>query len=102
MMGRQGAKYYGILDFTQGFYQCPIAEESQIYTAFRTFGGAYVWKRVPMGLKGAPAYFQSTMQNEVLHDLIYDILEVYIYKTDSSTGNDVDLTVNNSKHYKYG
>ena len=77
-LGKQGAKYYGILDFTQGFYQCPIDEESQIYTAFRTFGGAYVWKRVPMGLKGAPAYFQSTMQNEVLHDLIYDILEIYI------------------------
>ena len=77
-LGRSGAKYFGILDFTQGFYQCPMAEESQIYTAFRTFSGTYVWKRVPMGLKGAPSYFQATMQNEVLHDLIYRTLEIYI------------------------
>ena len=90
-LGKQGAKYYGILDFTQGFYQCPIDDESQIYTAFRTFGGAYVWKRVPMGLKGAPAYFQSTMQNEVLNDLIYDILEIYI--------DDILLFAKNEEEY---
>jgi hypothetical protein len=40
--------------------------------------GLYQWKRVPMGLKGAPAYFQSIMQNDVLAGFMWIFLAVYL------------------------
>ena len=48
------------------------------YTAFQTAFGVYEWNRVPMGLKGAPSYFQHVMQTEVLDGLMYEVCELYI------------------------
>jgi hypothetical protein len=39
--------------------------------------GVYEWLRVPMGLKGAPAYFQEAILS-FLRGLLYDTCEQYI------------------------
>ena len=81
MLSRIGAtkpRYFGVLDLTKGYYQTPLAEGSAKYTAFITSSGLYEWRRVPMGLKGAPGYFQRTMTMLVLAGLVGVICEVYM------------------------
>ena len=77
-IGQQKATWYAVLDLTSGYYQAPISEESKPYTAFRTASGLWEWNRLPMGLKGAPSYFQHHMQLTVLKDLQYKTCEVYL------------------------
>ena len=40
--------------------------------------GIYEWCRVPMGLKGAPSYFQGVLASIVLVGLLYFICALYI------------------------
>jgi len=77
-LGARAPKYFCKLDLTAGYHQAPLDEGSRRYTAFRTAHGLYEWLRVPMGLKGAPSYFQQAMQTEVLQGLLYQICELYI------------------------
>jgi hypothetical protein len=77
-IGNQKAKYYGVLDLTSGYHQAPLSKSARAFTAFATFMGVYQWLRVPMGLKGAPAYFQRVMATVVLAGLIYVCCEGYL------------------------
>jgi len=77
-LGDHKPKYYGKLDFTSGYHQAPLHEDSRKYTAFITFMGLFEWLRVPMGLKGAPSYFQCMLASVVLAGLMYIICELYI------------------------
>jgi len=77
-LGGHKSKYFGILDFSSGHYQAPLAEESRVLTAFITFRGLYEWLRVPMGLKSAGSYFQQLLATVVLAGLLYFICELYI------------------------
>ena len=56
-LGGHKPSIFGKLDFTSGYHQVPLAKASRVWTAFITFMGVYEWNRVPMGLKGAGAYF---------------------------------------------
>ena len=76
-IGDRKPKFFGTLDFTSGYHQVPIDPESVDYTSFRTFGGCYKWKRLPFGLKTAPAFFQQQMQI-ILAPYLYTICEIYI------------------------
>jgi len=77
-LGAKRAKYYAKIDLTAGYHQAPLAKDSRVYTAFTCFMGIYEWCRVPMGLKGAPAYFQGVLASIVLLGLLYFICELYI------------------------
>ena len=77
-IGEHKPELFAVLDLTKGYYQAPLAEESQKYTAFITRDGKYEWTRVPMGLTGAPSYFQRVMTDEVLTGLVHHICEVYL------------------------
>jgi hypothetical protein len=66
------------MDLTSGYHQAPLAESARIFTAFITFFGIFEWLRVPMGLKGAPAYFQKVLATVVLIGLIQISCELYI------------------------
>ena len=77
-IGSRHPKYFAVLDLTSGYYQAAISKQSRELTAFRTSKGLYQWTRLPMGLKGAPAYFQHAMQHMVLGDLLYTACEVYL------------------------
>jgi hypothetical protein len=77
-IGEKKPKYFAVLDLTQGYYQMAISKKARALTAFRTSEGLYQFCRLPMGLKGAPAFFQAAMQQTVLAEMLYSICEVYL------------------------
>ena len=77
-IGDSKPQYFAIMDLTKGFYQAPLSEESKQFTAFTCFCGLYEWNRIPMGLKGAPSFFQMVLATIVFVGLINYIMELYI------------------------
>ena len=71
-------KFFGIIDFTAGYYLTSLHPDSQEYTAFITQYGLFEWKRVAMGLKGSSPFFQRSMSNKVLAGYVTRICEIYI------------------------
>ena len=77
-IGEKRPKYFAVIDLTKGFSQAPLDENSSKYTAFATWHGLFEWVRVPMGLKGAPSWFQQQIATKVLGGLLHHICELYI------------------------
>jgi len=77
-IGERKAKYYGVMDLTSGYHQVEIHPACRFLTAFITLFGLFEWLRVPMGVKGAPSYFQQMMAGVVLVGLLYIMCEVYL------------------------
>jgi hypothetical protein len=77
-LGRKKAKYFAVVDLTQGYHQISLSANSRTYAAFVTDMGVYEPKRIWMGLKTAPSYFQQQLASIVLAGLLYDICELYI------------------------
>lgn len=73
------AKYFSVFDLASGFHQIPMAEEDAQKTAFSTPFGHYEFKRMPFGLKNAPATFQRLM-DRVLSGL--QGIELFVYLDD--------------------
>eukprot|EP00903_Cladosiphon_okamuranus_P017345 g15980.t1 len=55
------ATCYGSLDMLQGYWQMPLAPESQEMFTIVGPGGLYTPTRVPQGVLNATSYFQATM-----------------------------------------
>lgn len=72
------SKIFGKIDLTSGYHQAPLSQSSAFLTAFITIIGVFEWLRVPMGLGGAPSYFQQVMATVVLVNLLNVICELYI------------------------
>ena len=72
-----GMRYFTSLDVTRGFYHVPIDKSSRECTAFSTQSGHWQFKRMPFGLRNAPAAFQRAMQL-VLHKFPRGNVIVYI------------------------
>ena len=77
-LGGHRPKLLAVMDLTSGYHQTLLSLASIVLTAFITFMGVFEWTRVPMGLKGAPGYFQRVLATSVLAGLIYSICELYI------------------------
>ena len=58
-----GAKYISTLHLTRGYWQVPVATESQGKTAFTTPFGLYDFTVMLFGLQGVPATFQRLMDS---------------------------------------
>lgn len=55
------AQYISTLDLCKGYWQVPLSQEAQQYTAFRTPQGLFQFTVMPFGLQGASATFQRLM-----------------------------------------
>ncbi|CDJ49142.1 hypothetical protein EBH_0024340 [Eimeria brunetti] len=55
------AKYFSTLDLEAGFHQIRMAKEDRWRTVFRSVMRLFEYKVMPLGLKGAPATFQASM-----------------------------------------
>ncbi|KAE8186106.1 hypothetical protein CF335_g7542, partial [Tilletia laevis] len=72
-----GKKWFSSLDAIRGYHQLGVAAEDRWKTAFVCHRGLYQYKRVPFGLRNAPAIFQRLM-DKVLGSLRWQQAVVYI------------------------
>lgn len=56
-----GATWFSKLDARAGYWQAPLAPESQKYTTFLTPFGRFQFLRLPFGISTAPEFFQREM-----------------------------------------
>ena len=70
-------KYFSKLDFTRGFWQIPMEQNSKEYTAFNTQSGCYHFSRLPFGLVNSPATY-----NRMMRKLLADLEDVDNYVDD--------------------
>lgn len=57
-----GSTVFSTLDAASGFFQVPLAEDSQKLTTFMTPFGRFCFQRVPMGISLGPEVFQHKMK----------------------------------------
>ena len=72
-----GSKYFTLLDALKGDHQVEIEEADREKTAFVSYKGLYQFKRLPFGLKNAPAQFQRLM-DKIIGGLRWQAALVYI------------------------
>ena len=72
-----GAEVFSVFDLQQGYFNIPMKESDQHKTAFIVPWGKFQWKRLPLGLVGAPFTFSEAMQY-----LFSDIPFVVVYFDD--------------------
>ncbi|SNX82872.1 uncharacterized protein MEPE_01578 [Melanopsichium pennsylvanicum] len=63
----RGNNYFSGLDAIRGYHQIDIEPSDRWKTAFVSHRGLYQYKRVPFGLKNAPAFFQRFMDHLLGH-----------------------------------
>jgi len=81
-----GAQLFTVIDLTQGYHQLRIDPESQKLTAFSAGGQQYVFKRLPFGLKQAPALFSARLAAIINYPFTRIYLDdIIIYSKDMDT-----------------
>lgn len=97
-------KYFAKMDLRNGFYQIQIHPADRAKTAFITRDGLFQFKRMPFGLKNAPAIFQKTMES-ILAGLVDVNCSIYIDdllvygKTEDELINNLRLVFERLKKY---
>ncbi len=76
-IGQSKPQYFSTLDLRSGFWQIAMDKESQEATAFTCSAGLYQFKKMPFGLKSAPATFQRLM-SDVLRSMTWKSVLVYL------------------------
>lgn len=99
-VGDKKPKFFAVMDLTSGYHQAPLSANSRRFTAFICFLGIMEWLRVPMGLKGAPSYFQRVIATVVLAGLMYIICELYIDDILVFGNSESDLVANLRKVFE--
>jgi hypothetical protein len=79
----EGMKFFSKIDFSSGFHQIRMNDESISKTAFTTRYGHFEYTVMPMGLKNAPATFTKLMnslfQNESDNGILIYLDDILIY-----------------------
>ena len=71
------ATIFTTLDANSGYWQVPVAHEDRDKTTFTTFMGTFRHKRMPFGLRNAPATFQRAL-DMILSGVRWQTCLVYI------------------------
>jgi hypothetical protein len=72
-----GKRFFSTLDCLKGYHQLELDEKDRWKSAFITHRGLYQFKRLPFGLKNAPAIYQRFM-DQLLGSLRWTAAPVYI------------------------
>lgn len=70
-------KFFSMLDAIKGYHQMSVKKEDRFKTAFISHRGLYQYKKLPFGLRNAPAMFQR-MMDRMLGNLRWVAALVYI------------------------
>jgi len=66
------------VDLDKGYHQLPVPVEDRAKTTVRSPHGCYRYKRLPLGLKHAPAQFQKRMEQVLGEELLNECASVYL------------------------
>jgi hypothetical protein len=77
MIGQNKATIFSCLDLGNAYWQTPLDPETAYKSSFITHQGVFTWKRLPFGLQGSPASWQSLMA-DVFRNLNWKCLLVYV------------------------
>jgi hypothetical protein len=61
----RGARWFARLDLKDAFFRILVPASLRLYTSFRSGGNQYQFRRMPFGLKTAPATFQRFMDTHL-------------------------------------
>jgi len=62
VVSEQKPTLWSSLDLRSGYWQAELDEETSFKTGFQTHDANWCFRRIPMGLSGAPPFFQMLMQ----------------------------------------
>ena len=76
-----GAAVFSKVDTNSGFWQIPLADDSQLLTTFITPHGRYCFRKLPFGISSAPELYQRRMSQILsgLDGIVCHIDDVLIY-----------------------
>lgn len=71
------ARWFSSFDLSQGFFQIPVSEADIEKTAFICHQGTYEFTRMPFGVAGGPATFQ-TLMDRLLHGINHSFAMAFL------------------------
>ena len=92
-----GASLFSTMDLASGYFQIPLHADDQEKTAFSTFDNHYEFKRMPMGLKNAPATWQRFM-NHIFANLSYKECLLYLDDVIVFSSDNIEEHLNRLRH----
>lgn len=102
--GSTQTKFMSTIDLQAGYWQIAVAEEDRDKTAFITPFGLFRFKRMPFGLKNAPAVFQRLIDKfkTGLNVTILAYLDDLLILSDSFESHlkDLKIVFDRLKHFK--
>lgn len=72
-----GSKYFGLADFSSGYWQVELSERAKKYASFVTRSGVYTFNVMPFGLCNSPLTWQRLM-DRILTGMQWEKVLIYV------------------------